>query len=176
MLQAASASATSAKAAKRVAARAQLSTLSILVENTQPLAAYKSPSRQGNRPPFRPECGSRNRLWGLRPVRAEGRGQAGGNLGVADDGPRHLPVHPGPGACIRHQRAQQRMVELVAAAYGAVGAEQGSARECQVADGVQYLVANKLVGEPRTFRVENTVVADHERIFQRGAQRVAGVP
>src|SRR5919201_3490926 len=68
------------------------------------------------------------------------------------------------------------MIELVAAAHGAVGAEQGSPCERQVADRIQHLVANELVREARSFRVENTVVADHERIFQRGAKRVAGVP
>src|SRR5205823_13241181 len=72
--------------------------------------------------------------------------------------------------------AQQRVIELVATAHGAVGAEQRSPRERQVADGIQHLVANELVREARSFRIENTVVADYERIFQRGAERVAGVP
>src|SRR5262249_5981517 len=55
-------------------------------------------------------------------------------------------------------------------------AQQGSPRERQVADRIQHLVANELVREARSFRIENTVVADYERIFQRGAKRVAGVP
>ena len=58
------------------------------------------------------------------------------------------------------------MIELVTAAHRAVSAEQGSAGKRQIADRIQHLMANEFVGEPRALRVENTVVAHHERIFQ----------
>src|SRR5262245_54120180 len=112
----------------------------------------------------------------LRHFRPEGRRQAGGYLGMAGYGPRHLAFDPGPGARIRHQGTDQRMVELVAAAHRPVSAEQGPARQRQIADRVQHFVANELVGETRTLRVENAVVADNERVLQRGAERVACVP
>src|SRR6516225_10337201 len=124
-------------------------------------------------------------MWQTQPLpgtcalghfRPEGRRQAGGYLGMAGHGPRHLPFDPGPGACIRHQRTEERMVELVAATHRAVSAEQGPARQRQIADRVQHFVANELVGETRTLGVENAVVADDERVLQRGAERVACVP
>src|SRR5256886_14780041 len=95
---------------------------------------------------------------------------------MAGNRPRNLPFHPRPGARIRHQGTQHRVIELVAAAHRAVSAEQRSARERQIADCVQDLVANELVGKTRTLWVENTVVADDERIFQGSSERVAGVP
>src|SRR5215468_9532397 len=113
------------------------------------------------------------RLGHFRP---EGRRQAGGHLGVAGYGPRHLSLDPGPGARIRHQRADQRMVELVAATHRTVGAEQGPARQRQIADHVQHFVANELVGKTRTLGVEDPVVAYDQRVLERGAERIARVP
>src|SRR5216684_633709 len=99
MLQAQSASATSKKAATRVAARAQPSTPSIATErkamnrmNPVPNAGFNRcpappPPEERNRPPFRPEYGSRNRLrdLGLGPVRGEGRCQSGDHLRVGGE-------------------------------------------------------------------------------------------
>src|SRR5215469_3847303 len=116
------------------------------------------------------------KAWVLGHFRPEGRRQAGGHFGMAGYGPRHLAFDPGPGACIRHQGTDQRMVELVAATHRAVSAEQGPARQRQIADRVQYFVANELVGETHALRVENAVVADDERVLERGAERVARVP
>src|SRR5262245_36867955 len=114
--------------------------------------------------------------WVLRPVRSEGRCQTRGDLGMAGNRPRSLPFYPRPGGRIRHQGTQHRMIELVAPAQRAVSAEQRRARKRQIADCVQHLVANELVGETRTLWVENTIVADYERIFEGGTERVTGVP
>src|SRR4051795_389111 len=87
-----------------------------------------------------------------------------------------LRVDPSPRAGIRHQRTQHRMVELRAASYGAVRGKQGAARERQIADRVQDLVADEFVGETLAFRIEDAVIADNERVLERGAERIARVP
>src|ERR1700751_2461568 len=57
-----------------------------------------------------------------------------------------------------------------------ISAEQGAPGQRKVADGVQHLVADALVGEARALRVENAVVADDEGVLERGTQRVTRVP
>ena len=77
---------------------------------------------------------------------------------------------------IGHQRGQHRVIELVAAANGAVGGEQRLAGQGQIADGVENLVAHEFVGEAQAFRIEHAILGDHQRIGERGAERVAGAP
>src|SRR3954447_6783876 len=106
----------------------------------------------------------------------EGRRQAWGHLGMAPRRSYRLRVDPSPRAGIRHQRTQHRMVELMAASHGAVRGEQGAARKRQIADRVQDLVADEFVGETLAFRIEDAVVADDERVLERGAERITRVP
>ena len=68
------------------------------------------------------------------------------------------------------------MIKLVAAADGFVGGKQRLARERQVTDGVQHLVPHEFVGEAQAFRIEHAVFADHQRILERGAKRIARAP
>src|ERR1700686_2267915 len=68
------------------------------------------------------------------------------------------------------------MIELMPAAHRPISADQRRASERQVADGVDRLVAHELVGEPHTLRIEHAVFGDHDRILERGAERVTGFP
>src|SRR5262249_53663450 len=79
-------------------------------------------------------------------------------------------------ARIRHQRAKYRVIELVAAADRPVGAEDWPAGQREVADGIEHLVAHEFVREARAFWIENAVVADHEGVLERGAERIARIP
>src|SRR5215471_2473516 len=131
-------------------------------------------------------------MWRLRglaaPARAEQTRNPSGNVGpecrhqawrdvhVPPARPQRLAVDPGPGAGVRHQRADHRMIELVAAARGAIGREQGPARQREIADRVQDLVTDELVRKAQALRVEDAVVADDQRVLQRGAERVARIP
>ena len=108
---------------------------------------------------------------------ARRRGPADRDLGMAAGRrAQGIGFDPGPGARVGHQRAQHRVVELVAAAHRAVGRQQGPSGERQIADRVEHLVADELVGEAHAFRVEDAVVGDDQRVLERGAERVAGVP
>src|SRR5215470_6872949 len=50
------------------------------------------------------------------------------------------------------------------------------AREREVADRVEHLVAHELVGKARAFRVEDAVVADDQGVLERGSERIARIP
>ena len=87
-----------------------------------------------------------------------------------------LRLDHGPGPGIGQQCGNHSTIELVAAAYGAVGAQQGRARERKIPDGVQNLVPDELVGKAHALRVEHAVIGDDEGIFQGCAKRVTGAP
>ncbi len=68
------------------------------------------------------------------------------------------------------------MIELVAAADGAVGGEQRLTGQRQVADRIEHLVAHEFVGVTQAVRIEHAVLGHHQRIVERGAERIAGAP
>ena len=55
-------------------------------------------------------------------------------------------------------------------------ASKGSPGKSEIPDRVQHLVAHEFVAEARTFGIEDTVLRDHKRVFERGAQRISGIP
>src|SRR5829696_6996730 len=77
---------------------------------------------------------------------------------------------------VGEQGLEHREVEAMAAAEGPVGAKQRRAGERQIADGVEHLVADELVRIAQAFRVDDPVVADRDRVLERGAEREAGLP
>src|SRR5207248_4418080 len=83
---------------------------------------------------------------------------------------------PGPRMRIGHKRAEHSMIELMAAANRAIRAEQRPSGQREVANRIKHLVANELVRKADTFSVEDAVIADHQGIFQRGAERIARIP
>src|ERR1700694_123178 len=83
--------------------------------------------------------------------------------------------HP-PGAAIGHQGRQHRVVQPVAAAHGAIGAEQRQTGEREIADNVENLVARTLVAVTQSLDVEQAGFIEHHRILKRRAKRKAGAP
>src|SRR4051812_38435438 len=83
--------------------------------------------------------------------------------------------HP-PGGTVGKQRGQDGVVELVAATYRAVGAEQRQTRESKVTNHVQHLVAGAFVGVAQAFGVEQPLLVEHDGVVERGAERIAGAP
>src|ERR1700679_4143601 len=77
---------------------------------------------------------------------------------------------------MREQRIERHRVELMSGAIGPVEANDGGARERQIADPVERLVAHELIGVAEPFRVEDGVAIDGDRILERGAERIAGPP
>ena len=75
--------------------------------------------------------------------------QAGADLGMAARPARRrfARFDQRPGALVGEERAENRVVEPVAAADRAVGAEDRRAGERKVAERVERLVAHELVGE-----------------------------
>ena len=53
---------------------------------------------------------------------------------------------------------------------------QRPAGEIQVADAVQHLVAHELVGKAQALLVQHLIVADHDRVLERAAERQAARP
>ena len=53
---------------------------------------------------------------------------------------------------------------------------QRRAGQRQIADGINRLVAHELVGEAHTFGIEDSVLRNDDRVFERGAERIAGAP
>src|SRR5262249_8482364 len=84
--------------------------------------------------------------------------------------------HDGPRGRIGDQSGEHGVIESVAATHRPVGAEDRRAREREVADGVERLVTHELVREAETLGIEAAVLADHERVLERGAQRVTRPP
>src|ERR1700733_3812667 len=77
---------------------------------------------------------------------------------------------------MREQRIERHRVELVSGAIGSVEANDGRARERQIADRIERLVAHELIDVAEPFGVEEGVAIDGDRILERGAERVAGPP
>src|SRR5262245_57553403 len=95
---------------------------------------------------------------------------------MATPRPYRIGLHQGPGALVGHQRGKNRVVELVATPNRAISAEDRHAGQRQIADGVERLVADELVRIAGAFRIQHTRIADHDRVFERGAERIAGAP
>ena len=89
---------------------------------------------------------------------------------------RLFQLRVGPGRWIVHQRGNYRMVQLVAAAYRAIGADQRSASKRQIAERIDRLVADELVGETYAIRIEHAIFGDYDRILEGGAERIASIP
>src|SRR5258707_5029328 len=64
----------------------------------------------------------------------------------------------------------------MAATNGFVGGEQWLTRERQIADGIEHLMAHEFVGEAQSLRVEHTILAHHQSIFERSAECVTRTP
>src|SRR6202142_4778717 len=77
---------------------------------------------------------------------------------------------------MREQRIERHCVELMSGAIGPVEADDGRARERQIADRIERLVAHELIGVAEPFRVEDGVAIDGDRILKRGAERSAPPP
>src|SRR3954452_6440484 len=77
---------------------------------------------------------------------------------------------------IGEQGFEDREVEAVAAAIGVVGGEKRIAGEREVADGVERLVTDELIREAQTFRVDDGVLPDRDRVVERSAEGEAGLP
>ena len=86
----------------------------------------------------------------IRPVGR--RDHSGRDVGMDTRAARRCRLDHPPGGTVGHQGGQHRVVELVAAAHGPVGAEQRRAGEREVADRVERLVAHELVGEAQAVR------------------------
>ena len=89
---------------------------------------------------------------------------------------RRLGFHHRPGRRIGDQRAQDRVIELVAAADRLVRTEQRRSGKRQIADGVERLVPDEFVGIAQPFRIEQAVIGDDQCVLQRSAERVTCAP
>src|SRR5262249_32725947 len=67
-------------------------------------------------------------------------------------------------------------IQAVAAATGAIGAEDRRTGKRQVSNRVERLVAHELVGVAKAFAVDDAVVADGNGILERSAERQTGGP
>src|SRR5438093_637502 len=77
---------------------------------------------------------------------------------------------------IGEQRAQERVVERVAGATAFELADHRGGGECEIADGVENLVAHEFVAKALQLRIENALAVDRERVGERGAVCEAGAP
>ncbi len=82
--------------------------------------------------------------------------------------------HPAPVGGIGEQRAQQAVVERVAAAMRHEPAAQGGAGQGEVADRVQQLVAHELVRHAQAAGVQHAGLVHHHRIVEAAAEGEAG--
>ncbi|VAY89348.1 conserved hypothetical protein [mine drainage metagenome] len=73
------------------------------------------------------------------------------------------------GRGIVEHRAQQRVVDGVAAAVGAVGANDGMADDVEIADGVEHLVLDELGVETQAFLVEDARLVHDDGVFHAAA-------
>src|SRR6202453_3657498 len=94
----------------------------------------------------------------------------------ADCGWRRLRVEELISRAMREERIERHRVEPMSGAIGPVEADNGRARERQIADRIERLVAHELIGVAEPFRVEDGVAIDGDRILERGAERIAGPP
>ena len=94
----------------------------------------------------------------------------------ADRDGRRLRLEKLIGRAMREQRLERHRVELMSRTIASVNADDRSARERQITDRIERLVAHELVAVAQTFRVEDGVAFDGDRILERGAQRKTGLP
>src|SRR5215510_10508247 len=110
--------------------------------------------------------GNCSRAAGLPGVKKYRKSRAGSRLSVLGSETNHacrrllraLEHHLLQRAGLGEQRAQQLVVEGVPGLVRAIGAKQRPAQQVQVADRVEQLVADELVGEAQPVRVEHTVL------------------
>src|SRR5215470_492535 len=115
-------------------------------------------------------------------VRSEYRSRKGGRdirlpataaCSTIDGGICRLPgesagIDRGPSRWVGHQSAKHRMVELVATAYGPVGAYQRQARQGEIANRIKRLVTHEFIGETQTFGIEHPVLRYHNCVVEGG--------
>src|SRR5438105_4177866 len=112
-------------------------------------------------------------------VGAKGRGDQAAHHATSDFGLNSRTTdgfsldYP-PGAAIGHQGREHRVVQPVAAAHRAIGAEQRQAGQREIADNVENLVARTLVAVTQSLGVEQAGIVEHHRILERRAKRKAG--
>src|SRR6478736_2003672 len=83
--------------------------------------------------------------------------------------------HP-PSEAIGHQGRQNGVIELMTAAHGPIGPEQRQPGKSKVADYVEHLVASALIGVTQPLGIEQTLLIEHHRIFERSAERKSRAP
>src|SRR5690242_9051421 len=102
----------------------------------------------------------------------------GGGNPAADDttanlehGPRRptsrLTLDHSPGRAISKQSRQDGVVELVAATYRAIGAQQRHSGQGQISDHVEHLVANALVGVTEALGIEQPLLVEYDGVLER---------
>ena len=77
-------------------------------------------------------------------------------------------------AVVSEQRLQQAVVQRVAGPMRDEPAAQRSAGKCQVADRIQQLVTDELVGHAQAGEVQHPRLIDHHRVLQTAAPGKAG--
>ena len=77
---------------------------------------------------------------------------------------------------IFEQFDQNGVVHLVTTLEGAVEPQDRQTGQRQITNGIKRLVAGELIRPARAFRVQNLVVGDGDRVFQRRAQCEAHLP
>src|SRR5271165_3194775 len=108
----------------------------------------------------RKKYGCSGNLW------AKHRRHPPGQLGMTPHWPRQLAFRPNPGVRIRDQRAKHCMVELMTATHRAVGGEQWTACQGEVANRIKHLVADEFIREAGTLRVEDTVIGNDKGVLE----------
>src|SRR6185437_13743997 len=108
------------------------------------------------------------------------RRELGGHMRAPGAGPdrgwRGLRFEKLIGRAMLEQGLEGKGIELVSRAIGPVDADDRSARERQIADRVERLVAHELISVAQPFRIEDRVAVDGDRILQRRAEREALLP
>ena len=79
---------------------------------------------------------------------------------------RRRGFNHGPGGRVGYQRGKHRVIELVATAHGTVGPQNRRSSERKIADRVESLVPDELVGKPQPFRVDDPVLGQNEGVLK----------
>src|SRR5690606_2607849 len=95
---------------------------------------------------------------------------------------RTAPTRPGglydfEGGAVRKKTPKRRRIEPMSTTIGAETTDEARAGQCQVAHGVERLVASEFIRIAQPANVDDPmVVADDERVVQRRAQRIPRGP
>src|SRR4029079_10070422 len=82
----------------------------------------------------------------------------------------------GPGLGIGEQSLEHQRVQAMATAMGAIGAEDRSACQSEIANRVKRLVAHEFVRITQPFAVDDAVIANGDGVVERGAEGKTGSP